>query len=119
MRQFFAHSQALAQIRAGRQQVQHPAVGGLEISPHDQTTHQLALGEIVAAARGAVVSQMSGTQLHGQFGHSLHQRLGFLRCFHALLDTFAPSPFKKGFYKASPFLMSKITLLPFRSLCAF
>ncbi len=48
MRQLLAQTQHCPQLRADRQQFQHPTVSGLQIRPQDQAGHQLPLGEIMA-----------------------------------------------------------------------
>jgi len=86
VRQLALHSQRFPQVRADGQQLQHPAIGGLQIRPQDQARHQLPLREIMPAARGTIVGQMPPAQLHRQFRHPLHRR--FLGRFlaHPLTD---------------------------------
>src|SRR5215510_15066727 len=101
VRQLVGQTQPLTQRLAGCQHVQYSAIGGPQISPQNQATHQLPLREIMPAARRPVVSQIRPAQSHGQFSDLLNQRhfglihgLGLAHAYRRRIRT------KKGFYKA-------------------
>src|SRR5580700_5437407 len=100
MRQLVLQPQHLAYAGTDREKLNHSAIAGLGVSTYNQASHQLALGEIMPAARGAIVGQVAGTQLHGQGGNTFDDRSR--RCFvtHGILDVSNTRPFKKDFYKA-------------------
>ena len=72
--------------------------GGLQIVPQNQAGHQLALREIVPAARGSVVRHVFGAELHRQNGNAFNHLRPRLFALHPTQDALT----KKGFYKATP-----------------
>lgn len=62
--------------------------------------HQLAPGEIMPAARGAVAGQMAGTQVHGQDHNTCNDGSGGHFSFIEPWTCQSHNPSKKGFYRA-------------------
>ena len=94
--------QALFPARRGADgwELQNTAMGRFGVSTQYQAGHQLALGEIMAAARRTVIGQAPSAQLRGQSRHAFdgQNRLRFIT--HAILDVSTTQPFNKDFNRA-------------------
>src|SRR5215831_848248 len=99
MRQLVLKTDPPAQGGAGPKNIQHTPIRRLEVSAQDQTGHQLALREIVAAGSGTVIRQIVPAQSHAQFGHLLDHRHLATDLF-ALVHASVMHELEKGFYRA-------------------